>query len=174
MTDLIAAGDRRRETARNNARQQAQRTLERLTQGIAALTRVNMPITAKSVEAQTGLSYRTITRNVEAYVLFCKHAAYFQPKQPTRTGQARRRLSAPPHRKPKAAPGDPLLARPKRQLANRIRAAEQRVSELEQAFVNNAVQQQELARRNLLLEAELAQTTRRLAHLVAEHGGRLA
>ena len=32
--------------------------------------------------------------------------------------------------------------------------------------MNNAVQQQELARRNLALEVELAQTTRRLTHLV--------
>jgi hypothetical protein len=73
--------------------------------------------------------------------------------------------------KQRAAGWDPLLGRPKRQLANRLRAAEQRLSELEQAFVTNAVQQQELARRNLGLEVELAQTTRRLAHLVAEHRG---
>jgi len=54
---------------------------------------------------------------------------------------------------------------------NRLRAVEQQVSELERAFVTNAAQQQEMARRNLALEAELAQTSRRLAHLVAEHRG---
>jgi hypothetical protein len=171
MTDLSTTQDRRRETARNNARLQAQRTLERLTQGIAALTKAGWPITAKTIEAQTGLSYRTITRNVEAYALFCKHAAYFQPKQPTRTAPSRRDARMPAHRKPKAARWDPLLGRSKRQLATRIRAAEERMSQLEGAFVTSAVQLQELARRNLALEAELAQTTRRFAHLIAEHRG---
>jgi hypothetical protein len=171
MTDQVGAQNRRRETARNNARQQAQRTLERLAQGIAALTRAGAPVTAKTVEAETGLTYRTITRNFEAYVLFCKHAAYFQPRQPTRTAQAKRRLNASKPRTPRAASWDPLLGRPKRQLANRLRAAEQRSNELEQVLVTNALQQQELAGRNLALEAELAQTTRQLAHLVAEHRG---
>jgi hypothetical protein len=168
MTDLITAQDRRREIALQNARLQAQRTLERLTQGIATLAKANTPVTAKTVEAQTGLSYRTITRNAEAYVLFCKHAAYFQPKAQTRTTHAPR-TDARKRAKPKAPAWDPLLGRPKRQLANRLRAAEQRVSELERALVTNAVQQQELARRNVALEAELAQTLRRLALLVAEH-----
>jgi hypothetical protein len=171
MMDLVAGHDRRRATARQNARLQAQRTLERLTQGIAALAKAGMPITAKAVEAQTGLSYRTITRNPEAYAFFCKHAAYFQPKPPTDSKQPTQTRRVRKPAKPKASAWDPLLGRPKRQLANRLRAAEQRMNELEQAFVSNAVQQQELARRNLVLEAELAQTTRRLAHLVAEHRG---
>jgi hypothetical protein len=169
MTELITAQDRRRETARNNARQQAQRTLERLTEGIAALTRTGAPITAKTIESQSGLSYRTITRNVEAYALFCKHAAYFQARQPTRTTSSRRGARVSTHRRPTAAPWDPLLGRSKRQLANRLRAAQQRMSELEHAVVRNAITQQELERRNLALEAELAQTTRRLTHLVAEY-----
>jgi hypothetical protein len=171
MMDAMAAQDRRRDTARQNARLQAQRTIERLTHGIAALTKAEMPISAKTVEAQTGLSYRTITRNAEAYALFCKHAAHFQPKPPTRTSARTRTTRVRKLAKPSAAGWDPLLGRPKRQLANRLRAAEQRLSELEQAFVTNAVQQQELARRNLALEVELAQTTRRLTHLVAEHRG---
>lgn len=171
MTDQPTAQDRRRETARNNARQQAQRTLERLTVGITTLAKAATPITAKTVEAQTGLSYRTITRNPEAYALFCKHAAYFQPKAPTRTT---RNTGSTKHVKPKATAWDPLLGRPKRQLANRARAAEQRASELEQALITNALQHQELARRNLALEAELAHTKRRLAYLVAEHRGELS
>jgi len=169
--DAMAAQARRRDTARQNARLQAQRTIERLMQGIAALTKAEMPITAKTVEAQTGLSYRTITRNAEAYALFCKHAAHFQPKPPTRTSVLTRTRRVRKLAKPRAAGWDPLLGRPKRQLANRLRAAEQRLSELEQAFVTNAVQQQELARRNLALEVELAQTARRLTHVVAEHRG---
>jgi len=141
MTDLIPVLDRRRETARNNARQQAQRTLKRLTQGIASLAKAGTPITAKTVEAETGLSYRTITRNAEAYVLFCKHAAYFQPKPPNRPT----RKAAPAKRaKPRVAAWDPLLGRPKRELANRVRAAEQLVSELEQALLAGALQQQDL------------------------------
>jgi lambda repressor-like predicted transcriptional regulator len=168
MTDQTTAQDRRSETARNNARQQAHRTLERLTVGIAALAKAGTPITAKTVEAQTGLSYRTITRNPEAYALFCKHAAYFQPKPRARTT---RNTGSTNHGKRKASGWDPLLGRPKRQLVNRARAAEQRARELEQALITSALQQQELARRNLALEAELAQTTRRLAYLVAEHRG---
>jgi hypothetical protein len=171
MMDAIAAQDRRRAMARQNARLQAQRTLQRLNRGIVALTKADMPITAKTVEAETGLSYRTITRNPEAYVLFCKHAAYFQPKPPTGRKHPAQTAGIRKRAKPKAAAWDPLLGRPKRQLANRLRVAEQRLGELEQAFVTNAVQQQDLARRNLALEAELAQTTRRLAHLVAEYRG---
>jgi hypothetical protein len=170
MMDPMATQDRRRATARQNARLQAQRTLERLTQGIAALAKADLPITAKTVEGQTGLSYRTITRNAEAYALFCKHAAYFQPKPPHRSSAPMRTSPRKPA-KPKASAWDPLLGRTKRQLANRLLASEQRLSELEQAFVTSAVQQQGLARRHLALEAELAQTTRRLAHLVAEHRG---
>ena len=48
MTDLITAQDRRREIALENARLQAQRTLERLTQGIATLAKNNTPVTAKT------------------------------------------------------------------------------------------------------------------------------
>jgi hypothetical protein len=168
MTDQITFEDRRRETARSNARQQAQRTLERLTFGIGALAKAGAPITAKTIEAQTGLSYRTITRNPAAYALFCKHAAYFQPKSAARTS---RKTGSTKHPKPKATTWDPLLGRPKRQLAKRARAAEHRTSELEQALVTNALQLQELAQRNLALEAELTQTTRRLAYLLAEHRG---
>jgi hypothetical protein len=139
--DPTASQDRRRQTARQNGRLQAQRTLERLIQGIAGLAKANTPITAKTVEDQTGLSYRTITRNPAAYALFCKHAAYFQPKQPAGSKQATRTTGARKRPQPKAAAWDPLLGRPKRQLAHRLRAAEQRLSELEQAFVANAVQQ---------------------------------
>jgi hypothetical protein len=167
----LPSQDRRRDTARRNARLQAQRTLDRLTQGIAALAKANTPITAKTVEAHTGLSYRTITRNPEAYVLFCKHAAHFQPKPPTGSPRPARTPAARNRAKPKVTAWDPLLGRPKRQLAHRLRVAEQRLSELERAIVASAVHEQELARRNLALETELAQTTRRLAHLVAEHRG---
>lgn len=160
--------DRRRDTARRNAQLQAKRTVERLTAGIAALTKAGTPISAKTVERETGLGYRTITRNTEAYLLFCKHAAHFLPtpiaKASKPNGRARRKASTP-----KAASWDPLLGRSKRQLATRIRAAEQRTAELEQALAATTVQQQELLRRNLALEAELAQTTRRVSQVIAEH-----
>ena len=39
-------------TLRAKCALQAQRTLERLTEGIAALTRAGAPITAKTIEAQ--------------------------------------------------------------------------------------------------------------------------
>ena|SRR5712692_9065134 len=160
--------DRRRDTARRNAELQAKRTVERLMAGIAALTKSGTPISAKTVERETGLGYRTITRNTEAYLLFCKHAAHFVAKpiaKPTKpNGRAMRKATTP-----KATPWDPLLGRSKRQLATRIRAAEQHTTELEQALAVTSVQQQELLGRNLALEAELAQTTRRLSQVIAEH-----
>ena len=160
--------DRRRDTARRNAELQAKRTVKRLTAGIAALTDAGTPISAKTVERETGLSYRTITRNTEAYLLFCKHAAHFLPnpiaKVTKPSGRARRKAKTP-----KAAPWDPLLGRSKRQLATRIRAAERHTAELEQALAVTSVQQQELLGRNLALEAELVQTTRRLSQVIAEH-----
>jgi hypothetical protein len=160
--------DRRRDTARRNAKLQAKRTVERLMEGIASLTRAGTTISAKTIERVTGLSYRTITRNTEAYVLFCKHAAHFLPKPvPSATKQnrrARHKASAPT-----AALWDPLLGRTKRQLAARIRADEQRTAELEQALVTASLQQQEVVGRNMAMEAELAQTTRRLSEVIAEH-----
>lgn len=158
----VPGQDRRRDTARQNARLQAQRTLERLTQGIAALAKASTPITAKTIEAHTRLSYRTITRNPEAYALFCKHAAYFQTKPTAQSAQPVRTKRRPYRAKPRAAAWDPLLGRPKRHLANRLRAAEQRISELEQALLASALQQQDLARRNLVLDIELASVRQQL------------
>jgi hypothetical protein len=166
--DSASVEDRRRATARRNAELQARRTVERLTAGIAALTTAGTPISAKTVERETGLSYRTITRNTAAYVLFCKHAAHFVAKPIAKStkpnARARRKLSTP-----KAAPWEPLLGRSKRHLATRIRAAEQRTAELEEALAVTSAQHQELLGRNLALEAELAQTTRRLSQVIAEH-----
>jgi hypothetical protein len=62
-----------------------------------------------------------------------------------------------------------LLGRTKRELAARIRVDEQRTAELEQALMTTSLQQQELLGQNLALEAELAQTTRRLSQVIAEH-----
>src|SRR5437867_2422694 len=73
----------------------------RLVEGIATLAKARTPITAKTVEAQTGLSYRAITRNPEAYALFCKHAAYFQPA--TRTTKPTRMTAAWKTTRPTAA-----------------------------------------------------------------------
>jgi hypothetical protein len=161
-------GDRRRETARRNAKLQANRTVERLMAGIASLTRAGTAISAKTIERETGLSYRTITRNTEAYALFCKHATHFLPKPvPDATKQSRRARRKPAA--PKAARWDPLLGRTKRQLAARIRADEQCTAELEQALTAKSLQQQELLRQSLALEADLAQTTRRLSQVIAEH-----
>src|SRR5579872_5632583 len=94
--------DRRRDTARRNAKLQAKRTVERLMTGIAALTRTGTPISAKTIERETGLSYRTITRNTEAYILFCKHAAHFLPK-PVRSATKQNRRTRHKAAAPSAA-----------------------------------------------------------------------
>jgi len=165
----IMGQDRRRETARRNAERQAKRTVERLNAGISALTIAGTPISAKTIEGETGLSYRTITRNAEAYVLFCKHAAHFLPKPVAIASKPKNNRARRKTNEPRAAPWDPLLGRSKRQLAVRIRATERLASELEQALVTAGLQQQELLARNMALEAELAQTGRRLHQVIAEH-----
>ena len=85
---------RRSAALRRNAAQRAERTVERLQDGIAALTRAGLPITGPLIKRETGLDYKTIQRNPAAYALFCKHAAHFtMPRiaKPTTRRTCRRR-----------------------------------------------------------------------------------
>ena len=92
MTDQdapkLSPADRRRVALQRNAAQRAERTVARLQDGIAALTRAGLPITGPLIKRETGLDYKTIQRNPAAYALFCKHAAHFiqlrTPKPSTR------------------------------------------------------------------------------------------
>jgi hypothetical protein len=169
--EVIADGpvERRRATARRNAQAQAERTIERLAAGIAALTRIGVPIAAKAVERETRLSYRTITRNAGAYVLFCKHAAYFQPQTRSKVETKRAHKRALKRGTQASTRWDPLLGNTKRKLVERLRAAQERVRELELALGHAAAQQQELIGLNLALQTDLILTTKRFGQAVDEH-----
>ena len=164
----ITGADRRRATARRNSQMQAERTIERLAEGIAALSRKGVPIGAKVIEREAGLSYRTIARNAGAYVLFCKHAAYFQPKlqskiEAKQSHKATLKRRTPRQRTPAGTPWDPLLGQTKRKLVERVRAAERQIAELQQALANLAAGRQEVLAHKLMLQAELVVAARKLA-----------
>jgi hypothetical protein len=121
------AATRHSAALRRNAAQRAARTVARLQDGVAALTRAGPPITGPLIKQETGLDYKTIQRN-PAYALFCKHAAHFtQPrtrKPSARTMGKRRHNKARASAAPQPTPPDPLLERPKRRLVDRIRVLE--------------------------------------------------
>ena len=100
---------------REHALKMARRTVERLEAGIAQLHVASVAVTAKSIEAQTGLTFQTIRRNQEAYALYRDRAAAFRRPPPAaragRRGKARRTTSSP------STPDtrDPLYASPKAQ-----------------------------------------------------------
>ncbi len=167
------AAARRSAALRRNAVQRAARTVARLQDGIAALTRAGLPISGPLIKRETGLDYKTIQRNPAAYALFCKHAAHFtQPPTPKpttrRTGKGRRNKTRTPVA-PQPTPRDPLLERPKRRLVDRVRALEADNTELTLAAARLALSQQEIEARNMELLAQLVTTQRRLQMVIAEH-----
>jgi hypothetical protein len=171
-----SATERRVAALRRNAARRAERTVTRLQEGIAALTRASLPITGPLIKQETGLDYKTIQRNPAAYALFCKHAAHFaqggavkpanRPHGGSR-GRKRARSAVPPQ----PTPRDPLLERPKRRLVDRIRTLETENAELLGATTGLALSQQEIEAQNMELRARLVATQRNLQVLIAEHTG---
>jgi hypothetical protein len=99
--------------------------------GIQAIQGRRELVTARVIERETGLTFKTIQRNPMAYELYKAAAAVFRNRQRRRSTRRRRgRASAPspPIR-------DVLLAYKKPQLANRLRLALKRIEELETALV---------------------------------------
>jgi hypothetical protein len=164
---------RRSAALRRNAAQRAERTVERLQDGIAALTRAGLPITGPLIKRETELDYKTIQRNPAAYALFCKHAAHFtQPRtpKPTTRGTGKRRRNMPrASTPPQPTPRDPLLERPKRRLVDRIRILEAENAELVQAAGRQALHQQEIEALNMNLRSRLVAAQGDLRSLVAEY-----
>jgi hypothetical protein len=164
---------RRAAALRRNAAQRAERTVMRLQDGIAAMTRAGLPITGPLIKRETGLDYKTIQRNPAAYALFCKHAAYFTQLRVT---ESRPRLSARNRRRkqprsalpPKPTPRDPLLERPKKRLVDRVRALEAENADLMQAAARLALAQQEIEARNMDMCAQLVVARRNLQLIIAE------
>jgi hypothetical protein len=167
------AAARRSAVLRRNAAQRAERTVARLQDAIAALTRAGLPITGPLIKRETGLDYKTIQRNPAAYALFCKHASHFtQPRTPKsttkRTGKRRRNMTRA-SAAPQPTPRDPLLERPKRRLVDRIRILEGENAELMQAAARQALHQQEIEALNMNLRSCLVAAQRDLRSLVAEY-----
>ena len=142
------------------ANERAERTLERMRAGIAALQAGGQKITAESLKQVTrelepgfaGLSFQVIRRNPRAYELFRKVADAFttQPTDDDKRHVRRQRR----HRTPRAS-YDPLQRLDKKELVRRIRALEQEVEAERKQRGALAYDQQALRAKLLRLETEI-------------------
>jgi hypothetical protein len=136
-------------------------TVDRLRAGIERLTaRSPRPaITAKTIEVETGLAFKTILRNAEAYGLYRDNAdALKASRHPRPRSKTSSRKTAAPIRV--AAAGinrhDPLMAYKKTQLVDRLHAALREVDALRSALASQtALCQSEHQRTILSLRANL-------------------
>lgn len=101
------------------ARERAERTVARLEAGIRAVEGRRELVTARAIERETGLTFKTIQRNAAAYELYKAAAEAFRsgPNPSHRRRHRRSNVTTPPLR-------DSLLAYKKPQLANRLRGPE--------------------------------------------------
>lgn len=151
---------------KQRASERADRTVERLRAGIAALHGKGQKITAESLKHITrelepgfaGLSFQVIRRNPRAYALYCEAALYREAadafsvpddQQPTR------RRRRPGRRRAPRASSDPLQRLDKRHLVRRIRTLEQELETERQLRGALAYDQQALRARLLRLETEI-------------------
>lgn len=126
------------------ARSPAERTVTRLQTGIQAIQERHEQVTARTIERETGLTFKTIQRNAAAYDLYTAAADVFRhrsKRQPNR----RRRV-----RFPKQPVRDALLAYKKPHLVERLRAALQHIEALETALAVQAATCQEQHLRMIL------------------------
>ena len=144
-------------------------TVQRLRIGIKSLEAQGVDITARAIEKETGLTFRTIQRNEESYDLFRHHSVYLQSKRavPKRRGEEQCKEQGPKLQR------DPLMAYSKKELVTRLRRLETRVAEVEEAFTRRSLHEQELLQKNLILQAQLTVTDKQLRQIVAEHVNRL-
>jgi hypothetical protein len=127
------------------ARARAERTVARLQTGIQALQDRHEQVTARTIERETGLTFKTIQRNAAAYELYTAAADVFRHR-PNRASHQRRRRS----RTPKPPLRDSLLAYKKPHLVARLREALQRIEALETAIAVQAATCQEQHLRTIL------------------------
>src|SRR6202022_3647505 len=115
---------------KQRAAERADRTVERLRAGIAALRAAEQKITAESLKQVTrelepgfaGLSFQVIRRNPRAYALYREAAdAFSASTTPDDQHRKRRRARRVSRTTPRAA-YDPLQRLDKRDLVRRIRA----------------------------------------------------
>jgi hypothetical protein len=149
---------------KRRAAERADRTVERIRAGIAALRASDQKITAESLKQITrelepgfaGLSFQVIRRNPRAYQLYREAASAFTASvtpddQPRRK---RRRARRGATRTPRSS-YDPLQGLDKRHLVERIRMLEQDLATERQQRGALAYDQQTLLARIVRLETEI-------------------
>jgi hypothetical protein len=149
---------------KQRAAERADRTVERLRAGIAALRAADQKITAESLKQVTrelepgfaGLSFQVIRRNPRAYQLYRDAASAFTPLATADNGQRgkRRRIRRGASRTPRSS-YDRLQGLDKRDLVVRIRTLEQELETERQRRRALAYDQQTLLARIIRLEAEI-------------------
>ena len=148
---------------KQRASQRADRTVERLRAGIAALRAAGQKITAESLRHITrelepgfaGLSFQVIRRNPRAYALYREAAdAFTASPTPDDQRRKRRRARRASGRTPHAS-YDPLQRLDKRDLVRRIRTLEQELETERQRRGVLAYDQQALRAKLLRLETEI-------------------
>jgi hypothetical protein len=148
---------------KQRANERADRTVERLRAGIAALRASNQKITAESIKQATrdlepgfaGLSFQVIRRNPRAYDLYRSAADAFTASPTPDGGRRKRRRARRATRRAPHAAYDPLQRLDKRELVTRIRTLEQELETERQRRGALAYDQQALRAKILRLETEL-------------------
>jgi len=149
---------------KRQASERSDRTVERLSAGIAALRAVGQKITAESLKQATrelepgfaGLSFQVIHRNPRAYALYREAADAFtaaDDKQP-RPKRRRRRVRGSTGRTPRSS-YDPLQRFDKKELVLRIRSLEMDLDTERQRRSALAYDQQTLLAKMIRLETEI-------------------
>jgi hypothetical protein len=146
---------------KQRASERAERTLERIRLGIAALRARDQKVTAESLKLMTrelepgyaGLSFQVIRRNPRAYALYRDAAdAFAEPTKTDAKSRPRRR------RRTRTAPRtayDPLQRLDKKELVQRIRTLEQQLENERQRRAALAYDHQAERAKILRLEAEI-------------------
>jgi hypothetical protein len=164
MNDLDIGHDDPFAHLRHQASRRANRTVDRLAAGVAALRAATQKVTAESIKQITrdlepgfaGLSFQVIRRNPRAYALYREAADAFttpatsvgklRGKQPRRT---RGRSRTP------RAPYDPLQRLEKRDLVQRIRTLERELDAERRLRGTLAYDEQALRAKLLRVETEI-------------------
>lgn len=150
---------------KRRASERADRTVERLRTGIAALEATGQKITAESLKQITreletgfaGLSFQVIRRNPRAYALYREAASAFiaQATPDDQQLEKRQRRARRAARQTPRSSYDPLQRLDKRDLVRRIRTLEHQVEAERQHRGALAYDQQAVRARMLRLETEI-------------------
>jgi hypothetical protein len=129
------------------ARERADRTVARLEAGIRAIEERCEPVTARTIQRETALTFKTIQRNAAAFELYEASAEAFRARPKQRSSRRRRGRASTP----RPPIRDSLMAYKKPELASRLRAALKRIEELEIALAVQAATCQDQHIRNILV-----------------------